>query len=121
MRRMKAIPRERRRTASSVRASLCLPSELRKLWKPTGMTMAVTAMPRRTTRSQKPCENSEGERRTEHVDIELGIADRMALLVELDTAGEVGAAENEETVGEQAAEHRRADNVQLALDEGEDR
>ena len=56
----------------------------------------------------------------EHVDIELGVADRVPLLVELDAAGEVGAAEDEQAVGEEAAEHGRADDVELALDERED-
>lgn len=41
--------------------------------------------------------------------------------MEADTSCEETAAEDEETVGQDTAEHRRPHDTELSLDEGEDR
>lgn len=43
------------------------------------------------------------------------------MLVEADTSCEETAAEDEETVGQDTAEHRGPDDAELSLDEGKDR
>lgn len=116
-------------------------------WKPTGMTMATTAMPAGkayASVSTTWARDARDEQRTEQVDVELRGANRVALLVELEAAGSEATAKNEKTcakrikkvncaivrgqltarqltVRKDAAEHGRADDAEFALGEREDR
>lgn len=116
------MPRDSFRTLTVV-SSTPVPALWVNEWNATGMTMATTAMPVSAISprvSGRRWSSSEEGWRTEEVDVELRGPETVALLVEADAAREEAAAEDEEAVREDAAEHRRADDAELSLDERED-
>lgn len=116
------MPRDSFRTLTVV-SSAPVPALWVNEWNATGMTMATTAMPVSAISprlSGRRWSSSEEGWRTEEVDVELRGPETVALLVEADAAREEATTEHEEAVREDAAEHRRADDSELSLDERED-